>query len=87
MGLCLLPIHVDERCGRGVPGGTLYFVPLAVGAWDGQVVKEESAAQGRQLAAQLLANPAGAIVAFNMQGGRGRRGQGKGTGVFYMFIV
>jgi hypothetical protein len=89
VGLCLLPIRVDEQSGSGVPGGTLYFMPLAAGPWGGHKVKEESAAQGRQLAQQLLANPAGAIVAFNMQGGWvggwGRQA-GRGAGDFGSFV-
>lgn len=74
VGLCLLPIAVDELSGGGAPGPTMYFMPLAAGTFGGHEVAEEAATQGRDLAAQLVANPeGGAILAFNMQGGRGCR--------------
>jgi hypothetical protein len=52
----------------------MYFMPLAAGTWGGQGITEAVARQGRDLAAQLLANSSGgAIIAFNMQGGSAER--------------
>ncbi|KAL4854177.1 putative myosin light chain kinase [Chlorella vulgaris] len=69
VALCLLPVQEDSQTGRGVPGATLFFLPLAEGVWGGHEVSEQAAVQGRDMAAQLLANTDGAVVlAFNMQG-------------------
>lgn len=70
VGLCLLPVHFNERLGRGVPGKTLFWAPLAAGLWGGTAVTEEAASQGRHIARQLLTTDRGAIVAFGMQGAR-----------------
>jgi hypothetical protein len=73
VALCLLPVQEDSQTGRGVPGATLFFLPLAEGVWGGHEVGKEAAVHGRDMAAQLLANTDGAVVlAFNMQGGRHR---------------
>lgn len=70
VALCVLPIQPDPSDpGGGRPAATQYLLPLAAGSWGGLAVSPASAAQGRDLAAQLLAAPApGGVVAFNMQG-------------------
>lgn len=45
----------------------LYFVPLAAGTWGGMEVSRAEAEQGRGLVGQLLAQPSGAVLAFNLQ--------------------
>lgn len=69
VALCVLPIHPDPSdLGGGRPAATQYLLPLTAGSWCGLAVSPASAAQGRDLAAQLLAAPApGGVVAFNMQ--------------------
>ncbi|GAB4813275.1 hypothetical protein N2152v2_000321 [Parachlorella kessleri] len=68
VALCLLPIHLSEAEGAGQPGQTIYYIPLAVGAWGGgQPVTDDMACRGRELVGQLLSNQL-PVVCFNMQG-------------------
>lgn len=76
VALCLLPIHASEQSGQGVPGATLYFLPLAAGVWGGLEVDDAAAARGRDISQQLLASSqCDAIVAFDMQGGDAAAGR------------
>jgi DNA polymerase I-like protein with 3'-5' exonuclease and polymerase domains len=68
VALAVLPLHVDPAAAaaRAAPAAALFLLPLAAGAWGGWGVAPAAAAQGRALAAQLLAG-GGAVVCFASQ--------------------